>query len=471
MKKILALLAFVGLFTASCSNDDDDAVTGGETTQSALDKLVADANIQSETVSVDSFTVDEMAEVIFGPVSNDENTESARNKFLKQGHEKEDSINAVEGTNGLAIKYYSRKYYYWSHDENNNSIRLSGVIVYAGWDFFGRHYNDANHIILVCPYTRTCNAECASEAMAKEGSYKGISELQLIGCDDLFIVPDGQGFGISSSYTQPYLNHNLQAQQLYDGMVAGYDKFRNEVGGEMESDWTLRVVGCSQGGGDAMAVHKYLDTNNLSGTWRFEYSYPCVGPYDPAATFKKYMEDGFSTYPCVFPMVIKAMRNAFPDFANKYPEERFFNEKYNTMLKTNMDYHLKVKDLGSADVCGLFFKSLCTTEKDDNAVEPVYDTTCDYIYLKNFLSEEILDTTSQMYQDLMECLEKQNLTTGWTPKTKTYLFCSKNDEIVPYVNSQHAKTFFDTNNVYADVATRSYTHTTACAVWIATKAW
>lgn len=84
--------------------------------------------------------------------------------------------------------------------------------------------------------------------------------------------------------------------------------------GKMKDDWKLRVIGASQGAGDAMAVHKLLDTTPIDdfGTylrdaWNFDYSYVCCGPYCPEATMQAYHRDGVVYYPCVVPLVIESM--------------------------------------------------------------------------------------------------------------------------------------------------------------------
>ena len=56
--------------------------------------------------------------------------------------------------------------------------------------------------------------------------------------------------------------------------------------------------------------------------------------------------------------------------------------------------------------------------------------------LDKMLSEELLDSKSDIHDNLMECLRRQDLTSGWTPKTKTKIYYSKKDEVVPYVNTE-----------------------------------
>ena len=47
----------------------------------------------------------------------------------------------------------------------------------------------------------------------------------------------------------------------------------------------------------------------------------------------------------------------------------------------------------------------------------------------------MFDESSEIVKDLYKCLEKNNLTQGWTPSHPIILFYGKGDRIVPYENS------------------------------------
>jgi hypothetical protein len=48
--------------------------------------------------------------------------------------------------------------------------------------------------------------------------------------DNLLIMPDYKGFGISRELVQPYCNHELCAQNSIDAMKAGYKIFLDTSG-------------------------------------------------------------------------------------------------------------------------------------------------------------------------------------------------------------------------------------------------
>ena len=73
----------------------------------------------------------------------------------------------------------------------------------------------------------------------------------------------------------------------------------------------------------------------------------------------------------------------------------------------------------------------------------------------------MMDPYSDIYRDLMECLKKQELTSGWTPITPTKIFFSPADEVVPYANTEELFKLFgdkctfkyETRNKHVDSCT------------------
>ena len=465
MKKFLVFAtALLGLLNASCSDHIDDNLDAAQqpavqqSSTNDLASLLEASGINATIVSSQTITPEQMADRLYG----EENATNrvARERFLSDCYNMADSITSVTRANTkYCFSFKTDSIHYQSVDEKGKPVTLSGFFAYPGYQTSDTFYDfKAHHIILMCPHTHCSDPECATACEGKGTEYLGLA------ASNLFIMPDGQGFGSSKDHDQPYLNHNLQAQQLYDCLCAVFDKYIHGLG-EMKDGWTLRVCGASQGGGDAMAVHKYLDTHeDLARLWRFEYSNVCVGPYSPSATFQQYMADGYVTYPCVMPMVIKTMRNANPWFAEKYPEERFFSEKYNLYVKDSVDYHLKMKDLTSDKLMN-FIWTLRTSEERDKV------TRYNYIYLTNLLSEEILDQNSEMYQDLMKCLTAQDLDKGWTPIHTTRIYCSRYDQIVPYVNSVKLQEFFKANGFRPWVNTGLLCHEDTIALWVLFAIW
>lgn len=452
---LLALLA-------SCNDPNEGNDPQQEPTQEQIDSIFQATLRQMNSVEYtinksEQLTKEEMADFIFGPAgaNSDEGVEEARKRYLERCSEIEDSMANALSMNAFTLIFEKINYNYQTIDQNGDPITLSAFMGFGEYlTFSGWAPLDQDHIYLCCPYTHTKEDECAT---ADEGGY----EFTLLMGDNLFIMPDGQGFGTNKNHDQMYLNHELQARQIYDALVAGKRIYENEWDGEYEDDCTLRVIGASQGAGDALAVHKYLDTQRafsdedlakmkedlaktpfLNSTiiqsmlllfqemtcgqlHNFEYSYAACGPYCPKATLEQYYLWGQMAYPCVFPLIIKSFLASDAAARAKYTEDRFYSDLYNANKAYFDEVYLK-KTLNSDDLNKEIRKRLKVgSEKEAPEALP----------LDRILSAEALDTNSEMYADIAAWLDKQDLTKGWTPRTKTYLYYSKADEVVPYVNT------------------------------------
>lgn len=436
------------LFAVSCEKDNKE---------SEKNEIFGDKKTEFKLGEIKRMNAIEWADTIFGVDASikDKEVLEAKRNYLNRVHELEDSIANANGENGVALFVGYTTFYYWSVDELGNPIVLSA---FMGWGehwapFVGYFPMDQNHIRLVCPYTHTKEEECATKD-------QGGKEFLTMGVDDLFIMPDGEGFGATAGRDQLYLNHDVQARQIYDALNAGWYIYHDNIDGEMEDDWTLRVYGASQGAADAIAVHKFLDTQwytptqRMCDAWRFEYSFVCCGPYDPAKTMQSYYSTGYVTYPLVLPLTVKSMRASYPDLAAKYPESRFYSDKYN-QNKAYFDDLVTNKRLTADDLneklCDILHAPGESGEK---------------LRLERILSSEVLDKNSQIYKDFIGCLEKQKLTSGWAPRTKTYLWMSSEDEVVPEINSWDLRHLFDSYGKCASFQNMGFGHVACCAIYM-----
>lgn len=433
-----------------------------------------------------------MAESMFGPDDeiDDEFKAEAKKKFLELCDEKRAELSREDPDGARAFRFKKLNFSYETVQQNGGSIWLSAFMGFA------IHINDnpydQNHILFCCPYTHTYGVECAT----RDG---GGWEFKTMLSDNLFIMPDGQGFGDDALSVQTYLNHELHAQQYYDAFRAGYDIYIEDEHGTLEDDWTLRVVGASQGAGDAIALHKFLDKNYkrldltnyynegrraaadaacrmfgypkgtkyievpLCNIHRFEYSYVCSGPYCPEATMQTYSRWTKMSYPCVIPLVIKSMISCYPELLKYGGEEAFFSKEWNDN-KADFDKLYREKTMESKKLN----RYICLKLGVDEGVP--------MLPLDKMLSQEMMDTNSPIYRDLIECLKKQDLTTDWRPRTRTYLDYTKNDEVVPCENTERLVALFKANNVQCTTADYSYGgilnvgHVSCCTGYI-TSSW
>lgn len=518
MKKyFLFVVAAISLLMASCSKDDDVIIEPEPTptpkpdpdpiptpepeviiSQAMIDSIRQDIFDKNNIVNfkeTDSelVSVEEMADRIYGPdgANGDEELAEARKAFLVNCKYVSDSIANATGENGFSLFFDTHKFTYSTIDEHNEPLTLSAWMCWSvEYKLFGANkILDQSNIVFICPYTHTKWDECATVS-------DGGMERKTLLSDNLFIIPDGQGFGVNKDAPQTYLAHHLHAQQYYDCLVAA-DRIFREKGGKYKKDWALNVVGASQGGGDALALHQYLETHDyeydltayydsnnakdkkiadeicnqegvtagtkiitksLAEQWRFAYSYVAVGPYNPEETFKAYLEWGALSFPCVLPMVLKTMLAMNPDLASKYEEERFYSDIY-LKNKDDFDKIILKKTLTTDEFTETMRKLLAYDDEPDGA--PVK------VPIDRVLSKEMLDTNSEMCQDMMAALRKEDLTSGWAPNAKVRMYTCSDDEVVPYINSVLLKDFLgDKADVVISPAT---SHQKACTLYFLTK--
>lgn len=500
MKRFPLILIFAGIVLAGCSKPGFEPKV--ETANALADSIItfdflSNEDVDYEVIEADRVGLEEMAAYFDEDIANGvDGAQMRKDEFLQRWQEVEDSLANVVGIdNQPALFFERRKFEYGTVDQNGRQITLSAFAGWAVWPLylFGivwKWYPYAqNHVILSCPYTHTLEKECASK---DRGGFEFFTMVH----DNLFIMSDGQGFGSNSNQVQTYLNHKVHARQYFDALKAGMAVYNaDKRGGKYEKDWNLLVVGASQGAGDAIAVHKYLDTQmttlNLEpyyenestaeaaniicqrfgvpkGTatvsvplrqkYRFKQSIVCCGPYSPAATMKQYQSDRRLSYPCVIPLVIKSMLASYPELADKYYETDFFSDEWNKNKK-DFDY-IYLHKTKNTDKLNEYIREKLRIGSEKKAPE--------YFPLDRMLSPDMLDPKSEISKDLMKCLEDQDLTKGWSPSTETFIYYSDKDEVVPPINTELLKYHFAHSHI-KDIWNLQMGHVGSCRLYMVTR--
>ena len=356
---------------------------------------------------------------------------------------------------GIAEELGFRKVHfrYNSKGVNGEPLKLSSAVQWLGYTKNGEWYDlSPMNMVLMEHYTIASDKESPTGGFPLESFVAG---------NTLLIMPDYIGYGYTRELVHPYLNHQVHAINSADAIPAGYAVFDSLAQSGMSESWKLILAGASQGAANALAVHKYMDTENkdFAAKWRFRFSTIACGPYNPALTLDKYFEWGKSSNPVLFPMVIKGMIASYPDILGKYKEEDFYSENY-LKYKDGMDRILSQKIYPTSRINEVFFAMIKVTA--DPALAP------DEISLSDILSPAMLDRNSQLSKDFYSCLQKNDLTKGWTPSHSINLYYSKGDRVVPYENSMALiDSFGASKNVSGEENAAGLDHTAACAMWMA----
>lgn len=299
----------------------------------------------------------------------------------------------------------------------------------------------------------------------------------------IIIAPDYEGYGVTKDKTHPYLQQRLTARQVVDGVNYGIQLYRKAMEENssllpIKDDFRSYSWGFSQGGSVALAVHRYIEENNLDGLLHFQGSVCGDGPYDLIATMRYYFDDNGESYgvttnhrkgvinmPVVMPLIIKGMCHASPHLA-AYGVENFLSQQ---MIDTGVLEWIDSKEYTTGDIDRRWYEQVQNgLEKDGRQYTPaqmaeLFETPSEdvvwgrlekmltpecYAYLAdpdNFINVPT-EATNAM-QALHIALAENSTATGWTPQHRIKFYHSKNDMVVPYGNYQ---TFLNEHAALAD---------------------
>lgn len=440
----LTSVLFIGLMFFSC-NGNKQGEGGDEGGNDNPDNVYYNVLADNKIPAID------VVNLIFSNMEENMQTTFMKAAVLSKLNEFAAQIEDEMNVSDIELGFRKVAYSYNTIGVDGEPLELSSV---ALWRVYREKNDDTWHdispdkIALVEHYTITSDAESPTQGFPFE---------LLVTGNTLSLMPDYIGYGMTRNMVHPYLNHDVCMQNSVDAIPSGYVVFKVLSEADMKDDWSLCVIGASQGGANALAVHKYFDTNqDFADKWNFEYSYAAVGPHNPALTMEKYFEEGKTVYPMAFPLTLKSMINSYPELLGKYTEEDMFSEAY-IQNKETIDQIIAGKNHTTAEINAVILEKL-RVSIDDNLAD-------DEIYLTDMLSDVMLDKDSELVKDLLDCLSKNDLTKGWTPTHPIKLYYSAGDKVVPYENSLAVKEAFG-DKVTAFETEEPLGHVEASMMWM-----
>jgi len=307
--------------------------------------------------------------------------------------------NMLGVVNSNRLLHYSGTY--MGHDVDGvTPLRQSGKLLLPA-------KGPVKNIVLVSHFTIAADREAPSQCFPLEGmlAAKGYA----------VVIADYIGYGITADRIHPYMHTRSTAQSVVD-MALAVKPFLKHIGREPESEEVI-LVGYSQGGSTTLAVMKQLQEEH-SGTLPIKAVYCGGGPYDLAATYDFSMEADLTGIPCAIPMIVQGV-NAGEQLGLKM--EDFFKGN----LLQNYKEWINSKQYTVAEINGKIGSR----------------------YLHEILTEKGRDKTSAETARLYKALLK-NSVLNFTPRAPIYMFHSRQDQTVPFINAIKAENYFKLSDIH-----------------------
>lgn len=292
--------------------------------------------------------------------------------------------------------------------------------------------------------------------------------------NNLVVMPDYEGYGLTKDRAHPYLYQELTARQCVDALMYGKALYESspdlgDITLPLRSDYRTMSCGYSQGGSVALACHRFIEQNGLEKTLHFSGSACGDGPYDPVATLMYYVKQCEEdkkpmNMAVVLPLIMKGMLDTNP-YMKSHRAEDYFNPLF---LETGIMDWLRSKEKSTTDIGKAFYQCLLNEpakygdlfvkkENLDEAtakLKDIMNAEC-YAYFKKLYNDNKsrysttgvpLPTKRGVFEDLHLALASNDLTRGWSPKGQIFLYHSKDDPVVPYDNAKRVENTFTGKN-------------------------
>lgn len=244
----------------------------------------------------------------------------------------------------------------------------------------------------------------------------------------MVVSPDYQGLGVSEKRPQAYLGHTINAAQCIDGLKAAYSYMEQEKI-KMKEGYSTLISGYSQGGGQALACQKHIETIciqkerdlfRLAGSWCGD------GPYSPYETQNYFMSHEIEA-PIYLPLVVQGMIEAQPKIMEGLKVEDYFSE---LVVKTPI--------IDGKTLLECINDKKYTVEKITSAINKELKVN----KISDIASQAYLDKGSNVYKKLDEAVKAEDLCNSWKPlnPSNIKLFHLVGDQVVPYINAEKATT-------------------------------
>lgn len=296
------------------------------------------------------------------------------------------------------IKIVSIKYNTFN-EEDERSI-ASGIIAYSTTLSAEKQQG----AILGLHFTIGSNTEAPSVRMA-------VHEALFAAFDYVVVAPDYIGYGATADIVHPYHHASLTGLTSEHMCLAAKEYFATKA---KRFPRSITVIGYSEGGYASLAALKMSQESSLGGILDtgIKEVFAGAGAYDLTTSYNDFIAKDYSSESGTVPMLILGL-----DYGDKLGLD--LTKMFGPKLLANYEEWILSKKYTNEEI----HKLIGSTK------------------LSDFLAPEIFIQDDPNTLKFRESLEKNSLT-KWKPRVPVMLFHSKDDKIVPYVNTENAYNSF-----------------------------
>ena len=305
---------------------------------------------------------------------------------------------------------------YPSTDPDANPVTLSGSI------FIPKNIMDgeaeSQGILLHNHFTSAYKYQCSTHGYYQ---FEGMLLAMPVFIDYIVVTSDFYGFGTTERFPQAFLCGTTNAKASLDCLRAAKQLLAEE---DIAYGDLLFNIGYSSGGFDALAVQKLRD-NEYREEFFFDKTFAGGFPADLKMAYQEYITTFHTIYNVVMPLMVVS-------FNESLHLNLSYSDVFQSFLADNIDDWILSKNYSTQEI-----NDLIDREKTvDDIFQPPY-----------------LDLSSEESIALQDCLESQNLATGWTPDPtqKLYIMHARDDDYVPIQSARVIIPFLENNGYQASI--------------------
>lgn len=349
---------------------------------------------------------------------------------------------SAAGATMTGAKFYESRLTYTSVDAHNRPITLSAVLYYPTQTNGTASYKTIKYIFL------NNHATITDDASSPSGGGSAMGQVSYMTSEDALVVcPDYIGYGDSKSAVHPYMCQTLTARNVVDCLKAAIADAKTKT--TFATDYYTINCGYSQGGGVAMAVARYLETEADEATQRLinlRGSICGAGCYQQTLIFDDYEQRSSIDYPIYLPFVLQGMKEAY-------------GESCMRDIDLADCFTPKFRESGILDV-------LNAKETDVDALntqlKTLFGGSCNFY---DIISADYRDHNSALYRAVHKALKQNNLIDGWVPQHPITFYHYSQDEVVPYANTSKAVEKFKDAGCTVSLTVKNAENITSYGAW------